>query len=368
MISRDLKKLGPGVPFGSDKARGLIRDAICAEDPSDSCADVLLAGGVAHCSVHVCALELEARGHLTSADRAVFAIGAFDGVHLGHRALLDRAAAEATARGARLVVVTFSPDPSRVLVGPANDELLSCEKRVRMLHCAGAGTVTVINFTPELASLSYQRFVDEVLMGIGKVEAIVVGSDFKLGFKGAGNVAALSELGASRGFDVIGMELADAEGLPITATRVRGLLDEGKVELAADLLGRCHHVSGVVSHGRGEGTTFGFPTANVEVDDGLKLPAEGVYACYVVVGGKAWPSAVNVGRPRTFEPGHEGAQFLEATLLGFEGDLYGAEVSVVFLRWLRRPRTFSSADELKATVLSNIGWVRATLSSHCIDL
>lgn len=149
---------------------------------------------------------------------------------------------------------------------------------------------------------------------------------------------------------------------------MRDLLGSGSIEDAAGLLGRCHFVSGRVVHGRGEGTGFGFPTANVEVRDGLCLPAEGVYAGYVVASGTAWPAAINVGRPRSFSPGEEGQAFLEATLLGFSGDLYGAEVSVVFVRWLRAPRTFSSVSELERVVLGNVSWVREALGEGGIDL
>ena len=236
--------------------------------------------------------------------------------------------------------------------------------------------VLVVDFTPEVAELPYERFVREALDALGDVVAIVVGEDFRLGAGGAGDVAALSELGSRDGFDVIGMRLADAGGAPITSTRIRALLAEGAVEQAASLLGRCHHVVGEVEHGRGEGTGFGFPTANVGVLDGLALPAEGVYAGYVVVsrtcenGGavEAYPAAINVGKPRSFSPGEEGTQFLEATLLGFEGDLYGQSVHVVFVRWLREPRRFDSVEELERTVLGNVDWVRQVLGEAPITL
>lgn len=302
--------------------------------------------------------------------RAACAIGAFDGVHIGHRALIARAREEAIARGDELVIVTFSPDPSVVLDPSHPQRLLLCdEDRLNALSSIeGVDRLVVLDFTPELAALPYERFVREKLGELMDLDVIVVGSDFCLGAGGAGTVEALCELGRVDGFDVIGMDLLDEGGSHVTATRIRGLLAEGRVEAAAGLLGRCHLVTGTVEHGRGEGTSFGFPTANVRVDDGLCLPAEGVYAGYVTCGGSAWPAAVNVGKPRSFSPGEEGESFLEATLLGFSGDLYGAVVGVSFVRWLREPRSFSSVEELERVVLGNVSWVRATLGSGEVEL
>lgn len=301
---------------------------------------------------------------------SVCAIGAFDGVHLGHRALIERAREEAEARGDELVVVTFSPDPSVVLCpGHPQKLLLTDEARLRALRSVeGVGRVVVVDFTTELAALPYERFVRETLGSLVELDAIVVGSDFRLGAGGAGTVDALAALGRAHGFDVIGMDLLDRGGAPVTASRIRGLIGAGRVEAAAGLLGRCHVVSGEVVHGRGEGTGFGFPTANVRVGAGLCLPAEGVYAGYVACRDTAWPAAINVGKPRSFSPGEEGEPFLEATLLGFDGDLYDAHVGVAFVRWLREPRSFSSVEELERVVLGNVSWVRGTLGERGVDL
>ena len=247
--------------------------------------------------------------------------------------------------------------------------LLADEERLGALcSVEGVDRVVVLDFTPELAALPYERFAREVLGGLVELDCIVVGADFRLGAGGAGTVDTLRELGRIDGFDVIGVPLLDRGGAPVTATRIRGLLGEGRVEAAAGLLGRCHAVAGEVEHGRGEGTGFGFPTANVRVDEALCLPAEGVYAGYVVTDDVAWPAAINVGKPRSFSPGEEGASFLEATLIGFAGNLYGRTVRVAFLRWLRAPRTFSTLAELERVVLSNVSWVRATLGEKGVEL
>ena len=355
---------------GPDVLAELARLSLSHATPPDP-VPLSLAGGLATGHMSCADAAREAAGAPLVPGRApiVCAIGAFDGVHRGHRALLARARKEASARGALLVVVTFDPDPSVVLAPDrAADELLCASDRAAMLWALGPDALVRLDFTPALSRVPHDRFVREVLGGLGSLRAIVVGADFRLGAGGAGTVAALSELGRADGFDVLGMDLADDAGRPITATRVRHDVAEGAVERAAGLLGRCHVLRGRVTHGRGEGARFGFPTANVQVRDAACLPAEGVYAGFAALGGRAWPTAVNVGRPRTFEPGAEGAPFLEATLVGFEGDLYGAEVAVGLARWLRGPRTFASLDELVRVVGGNVDWVRRALGETGVDL
>lgn len=382
-LSAELCFLAPERPLGERAARDLVRASLVAVDCSWAARRFELlggevagwvfrdaSGGAAFPLSHRCVPRAGGAVAPSARPRAVCAIGAFDGAHRGHAALLARARAEADARGAELAVATFSPDPADVLA-PASrgDALLLPSVRQRaVMALSAADALVVVNFTPELAALSYDRFVREVLGALLDLECVVVGADFRLGAGGAGDVGALSELGGADGFDVIGMELADEGGSPISATRVRFLVREGRVEAAAGLLGRCHYVSGRVEHGRGEGTGFGFPTANVAVDERLCLPAEGVYAGFVACGATAWPAAINVGKPRSFSPGEQGARFLEATLLGFEGDLYGEEVSVVFVRWLRAPRSFASVGELTETVLANVDWVRRTLGERGVGL
>lgn len=287
-------------------------------------------------------------------------IGVFDGFHRGHQALVATTIADARARGCLSAVVTFDPDPASVLGHKAiSTELLSARDRVRALAAAAPDAILVLDFTEELSATSYRAFFSDVLGDALRPVSLHVGSDFRLGAQGAGDVSALRELGRSCGMDVFGHDLVAEGDAKVSSTRVRNLLHEGRVERAAQLLGRCHFVRGVVTHGRGEGSSLGFPTANVRVRLEACMPAEGVYACLYIEGGRAWPAAVNVGSPPTFAD--PDPSFLEANLIGFDGDLYGSEATVIFVRWLRASRPFDSTEELERVVLGDIDWVRTNI-------
>ena len=301
--------------------------------------------------------------------RSVVAIGAFDGLHLGHRRLLREACSDARASDVPCVAVTFDPDPAELMRGPAavaGRRLLTCADRAAGLLALGADAVVSLAFDRALAGLGAREFVEDVLEPLTSPVALHVGTNFRFGSKGAGDVGTLAALGREAGFAVRAHELVSEGGVVVSATRVRRLLGAGSLAEANALLARCHYVRGVVEHGRGEGTSFGFPTANVRADLLDCMPPEGVYACYVACEGRAWPAAANVGAPPTF--GGRDAAFLEANLLGFEGDLYGREVSVSFVRWLRGSRRFSSLEELERVVLGNIAWVAEHLGSGELEV
>ena len=302
---------------------------------------------------------------------AVVAMGVFDGLHLGHRSLLERARSEADAKGSRCVVVTFDPDPADVLSSPTHARhLLSADDRVGGLLDLGVDAVLVLRFTPGLASLDPEAFVRDVLVREVRPTAVHVGENFRFGYKAAGTTRTLEELGRAYGFVVRTHGLVQAEGGLVSATRIRSLLERGDIDTANDLLQRCHYVRGEVEHGRGEGTSFGFPTANVRCHSHVCMPAEGVYGCYVTHGNRRWPAAANVGAPPTFADDRESARgtFLEANLIGFDGDLYGECVTVSFVAWLRGSKVFDSLEELERTVLGNIAWVRENLGEGELEV
>ncbi len=298
----------------------------------------------------------------------VMVLGAFDGFHRGHKKLVRAALAEAQARDTNCVAVTFSPDPSE-LVGASGAELrlLSIEDRIHALECAGAHAVLALDFTQELASRQPEEFVREVLCSVAPIAALFVGEEFRFGARGTGNVETLRGLSRELGFALHPVALVRESGDVISASRIRALLGEpGRIEQANALLERCHFVRGRVVRGRGEGTSFGFPTANVRCAQGTCMPSEGVYGGFVAMGREAWPAAINVGAPISF--GEVEEYFLEANLIGFSDDIYDAEVAVVFATWLRGMRKFDSLEELEHTVLSNIDWVRTNLGGGRLEV
>jgi riboflavin kinase/FMN adenylyltransferase len=303
----------------------------------------------------------------TLSEPCVVTIGAFDGVHRGHRVLVAKTIADARLRGTHAVAVTFDPDPMDLIApGTPSVRLLTCADRIRFLASLGLDAIIAFPFDEELRHTTYEDFCLSALPSVASVASIHVGSDFHMGSGRSGGVEQIARLGSEHGFDVFGETLVDEGGTHISATRIRGLLAEGDLDEANELLCRCHFVRGTVSHGRGAGAGFGFPTANVVCAIEDRLPAEGVYAGYVVVDGRGWPAAINVGAPPTFSDPRPA--FLEANLIGFEGDLYGAEVAVVFVRRLRPSRRFESVEELKETVRGNIAWTRENLGHSSVEV
>lgn len=297
---------------------------------------------------------------------AVIAIGAFDGCHIGHQKLIQDTVADARAHGARAVVVTFDPDPDCVVgPGPAPKLMLGSD-RLCALSASGADAVVVVPFTPEVAAMDHVAFFG-LLADLMDVRAVHVGSDFRLGRGGASTVEVLAAWGAACGIRMVGHELVAADGSTVSATRIRHDLQEGHVEEAARLLGRRPMIRGRIVSGRGQGTGMGFPTANIAVEPGLQVPADGVYAGLALVDGSVWPAAVNVGVPPTFQASARSAH-MEANLIGFSGNVRGEEISLAFCRWLRPSRVFESTEELIATVQGNIADIRGEFGSSGVML
>lgn len=301
--------------------------------------------------------EVVTAGAGTRVGRAVCAIGVFDGVHLGHRFLIERTARIAREAGVRACAVTFDRDPDQVVApGDAAFQLLTLADKTELLTEAGADVVLVVPFTPAIAALEPERFLTEVLLPALDPVTVLVGGDFRFGHRAAGDVGTLERFFSGRGVEVVACDLIEAAGAPVTSTRIRGLVAAGDVAGAARLLGRAHRVSGRVVRGRGEGTALGVPTANVAPVEFAALPAAGVYAGRAYVGTESWLAAISVGRPPTFP---RAVDVLEVHLIGYSGDLTGSEIRVDFLQRLRDMRAFPSLDELKAAMAADIATVRA---------
>ena len=303
--------------------------------------------------------------------RSVVTIGAYDGVHLGHRAVIAQVRARAAALGARSVVVTFDRHPASVVRPESAPKLLTdAQQKLELLASTGVDATLVVPFNAEQAGEAPVDFVQRVLVDALAVRGVIVGEDFHFGYKRGGNVQLLRDMAGTRDFEVLPLGLvARADGVdePVSSTAIRRALAGGDVQRAADMLGRHHELRGVVGPGDQRGRTIGFPTANVEVDASLCLPADGVYAARVTIEssiqgavGSTHDAAVNLGRRPTF---HEHAEhsLLEAHLLDFAGDLYGQRLRVVFHAFLRGERKFSGIDELKAQLQVDIAHARAAL-------
>lgn len=294
-------------------------------------------------------------------------IGAFDGVHLGHRALIQKACDDARMRGLPCVVVTFDPDPAEVIVGirPLTQLLLS-EDRLALLACCGSDALICLKFTPSFAKLPWREFALGALRRYFLPVSVHVGTNFRFGKGGQGDPAALAELGREYGFEVFAHELVASGNEVVSATRIRHLVRSGALQEANNLLGRLHFVRGTVVRGRGQGGDFGFPTANVEVDAKLCMPAEGVYGGWFISSSTAWPAAVNVGAPPTFTK-LKHPSFLEANLVGFKGDLYGSKVAVAFSAYRRSSHPFDSIAALEQTIFRDVSWVQTNIGDHRIS-
>ncbi|HVV35832.1 MAG TPA: bifunctional riboflavin kinase/FAD synthetase [Acidimicrobiales bacterium] len=293
---------------------------------------------------------------------SVVTIGAYDGVHLGHRAVIDEVRHLAETRGALSAMVTFDRHPATV-VRPesAPCRLTSLEQRLELLETTGLDLVLVIRFDEERSHETAEAFVNEVLLDGLRARAIVVGHDFHFGAKRAGNVEMLQRLGAVHDFDVLGMRLVATGDAAVSSTRIRGLLHDGEVVRAAALLGRPHEVRGTVMHGDARGRELGFPTANVAVPDGVCLPADGIYAAlYTTPDGVARPAAVSLGRRPTFYVDAK-ASLLEAYVLDFDGDLYDQPAAVAFVERLRGEQRFDHVDDLIKQMHADVAATRAAL-------
>ena len=299
---------------------------------------------------------------------AVVTIGAYDGVHLGHQAVLRLVRELADARGFEAALVTFDRHPAEVVRPESAPRLLTTlEQRLELLDATGdLDLCWVLTFDEARSKEAAEDFVREVLVdGIG-ARLVVVGADFHFGHRRGGNVPLLERMGAELGFEVLGLGLVAVEGdptaVPYSSTRIRELLAKGDVAEAARLLGRPHEVRGVVERGDQRGAEhLGMPTANLTVPERICLPADGVYAgTFVAEDEVERPAAISVGtRPTFYE---DGDVLVEAYVLGFDGDLYGQRVKVRFREWVRGQERFDSTEALVEQMNADVEATRRILA------
>ena len=292
----------------------------------------------------------------TEIARPVATIGNIDGLHRGHRTIVDRILTRAGAAGTRSLLITFEPHPLRVLVPERAPSMLTTRRqKLALLENAGLDSVLILPFTPELAAVRAEPFVrDYLVAGIGIME-IHVGQNFNFGRHREGDADRLLELCAGTGIHAEKVPEILYLGSPISSSRIRRALCAGEVELARELLGRPYGLEGTVVRGAGRGAGLGFPTANLVPEDQL-VPQDGVYVTLVDVAGRAVPSVTNIGSRPTFK----NARFaIEAHLLEAGRDLYGQSIEVRFLARLRPELKFESPEALVRQVRRDVERARA---------
>ena len=301
-------------------------------------------------------------------ERAVITIGAYDGVHRGHRAVIAQVQARAGELGARSVVVTFDRHPASVIRPDAAPRLLTNPaQKLELLADTGVDATVVVPFSPEQARETPVDFVERVIVNALRAQAVIVGSDFHFGHMRQGNITLLREMGERHDFTcepVVLVPRADGVDEPISSTAIRRALAGGEIETATRLLGRALEVRGTVVTGDQRGRTIGFATANVEIPNGMCLPSDGVYAgLYRRPDGSEHACAINLGRRPTFYVNAEHS-LLEAHLLDFAGDLYGEDAAVTFVAFLRSEKQFAGIDELKTQLKLDVEHARVAVQTY----
>lgn len=290
-------------------------------------------------------------------NQIIYALGFFDGVHLGHQALLRTCRELAEKNGWEAGAVTFVTHPETLVRGQAPKLINSQADRRRLLRENGMKRIVELPFDEALRTMPWQDFIT-LLREEHYAAGFVCGDDFHFGYRGEGTAALLQEACREAGMPCAVVEEQTLEGGRISSTRIRGLLEQGNMEAAVRLLGHPHILTGEVVTGRGLGRTIGVPTANIRLPQGMVIPGKGVYACKARVGERTYLAVTNVGSRPTVEGHHV---TVEPWLLDFEGDLYGKELVLEFYAFLRPERKFDSLEALKEEIEKNAAQTRKIL-------
>ncbi len=278
-------------------------------------------------------------------DKTIYALGFFDGVHLGHQALLTACKELAAQHGCKAGALTFTSHPDALTTGTAPALINSIADRKQLLFGYGAEIVWELPFDEEIKNTHWSSFLTQLVKS--GAAGFVCGSDFRFGAGGLGTAKKLAAFCEKRGLPYTIVPQQIFEGIRVSSTHIRRLLEEGDALTAGAFLGHPHILTGRVVTGRGLGRTIGIPTANIAVPEGVLLPKQGVYACGVIVGEEAYMALTNIGSRPTVDGHHVTA---ESWLMDFEGDLYGKEITVAFIMYLRPEHKFDSLDKLKAQI------------------
>jgi riboflavin kinase/FMN adenylyltransferase len=283
-------------------------------------------------------------------------MGNFDGLHLGHQCLVRSAVEDARHLGSPSVVLTFEPHPLKILAPERAPKLiLSHKDKMQLLQSLGIDIVVIQNFDAAFASLQPETFVRRVLMDRLDIKKIWVGRDFRFGQRRKGTITDLREWGAKNGFEVGVVDPILVGGVRVSSSKIRQLLEEGRVDEAQRMLGRYHFVSGKVIPGHRRGRELGFPTANILTRTEV-IPLDGIYATIIQVGAEQRLSVSNIGVNPTFGPG---PRTIESFVLDFDHDIYGEPVKLSFIKRIREERKFASVDQLVAQMHDDVESARA---------
>jgi riboflavin kinase/FMN adenylyltransferase len=301
-------------------------------------------------------------------ERSVLTIGAYDGLHRGHRTVISNVRQRAAELGAQSVVVTFDRHPASVVRPESAPKLLAdMDQKLELLDSTGVDATVLVSFTDEQRHETPVDFVRRVLVDALRAQVVIVGADFHFGHMRQGNITLLHEMGERHDFitePVTLVQRGDDVDEPVSSTAIRRALAGGEVETAMRMLGRPYELRGEVQSGDQRGRTIGFPTANVRVPPQMCMPADGVYAArYRRPDGSVHDCAVNLGRRPTFYDDAE-HPLLEAYLLDFSGDLYGETATVQFIDFLRSERRFDGIESLRAQLDLDIEHTRVALATY----
>lgn len=284
-------------------------------------------------------------------EKKIFALGFFDGVHLGHQALLTACRALAIEYGCKAGAVTFSQHPDTLVLGSTPKLINTINDRKQLLSDMGAETIITLPFDKALMVMPWQRFISLLRNEYGAV-GFVCGADFRFGHKGSGDAEKLAAFCREKALACAVVEDQTVDGVRVSSTHIRSLLEQGNMETADRFLGHAHVLSGEVVSGRHLGRTIGVPTANIRIPEEVVVPKLGVYACIAEVDGESYVAVTNVGSRPTVE-GHEVRA--ESWLLSFDGDLYGKTIKLHFYKYLRPEEKFASLEELRQQIQKDAG-------------
>ncbi|MGI2335300.1 MAG: bifunctional riboflavin kinase/FAD synthetase [Dehalogenimonas sp.] len=289
----------------------------------------------------------------------VLTVGVFDGVHLGHQALLMETVKQAKGLGFASGVVTFTGHP-RLVLGKHTElpHLTSVDQRIKLIKSVGIEHVICLTFSKELAELSAEQFI-RLLINHCSMRGLVVGPDFALGRDRMGNAEVLKQLGLSKGFSVTTVLPKTVKGFNISSTLIRQAMALSDMQMVHELLGRCFTLEGQVIKGEGRGTDLGIPTANMAIADDQALPADGVYASKAIIDGKYFPSITNIGTRPTFGPGN---RTVETHILDFTARLYDDILEIAIIDQIRPEIKFESAEALRSQIKVDISKAQTILA------